>query len=103
MEQTKMRRTGLRYRTLDGAFAHPGQGAAELYDIDTGEALEGVSKIDVHYSVDNAVTVTAEIFISEVKPMDACDKLGRGCLRAAGHEDSCNTSKADPTPPEAQI
>lgn len=69
MEQTKKRKLGIRFRkqqAREWGWTVPSKDCCEIFDIETGEAIEGI--FDVKFLSDNSnkVMIEARIFMAAV-------------------------------------
>lgn len=63
-------RLGVRLAPFSSENATPATGLVELFDIETGQAIEMLVDFALHVPVDGVVSVTAKFFIQalEIKP-----------------------------------
>lgn len=58
---------GIKFASVKGEHAIPAKGNVELYDIATGEVIEGVRRVHVDYDAKSVILCTVELFPAEVK------------------------------------
>ena len=62
----KKRKIGIRFFSAGPSVGIPAEGNIELYDVETGEAIDGVSEIAVSYRVGDAIVADVKLYVQRV-------------------------------------